>query len=203
MNSYSMNKESHTGLLESLLGRSEFSQEIKAAGLDQDPAILKSIEELLLNALKEKRAQLQIGEFENYPAKDESSPEDDLPDDTTRFHPAVLWFESRSDFALTDRYRDRLEKIRSHLQNVEGDFGELAITNTEHRSSRHRGGSFGWMTEGKQYDPVRNAVASIAAKLQPGELSPVTVRREGIFLVRLIERQESRHQADTEFSIDS
>jgi hypothetical protein len=192
-------------LMDRLIQRQTLVQRARAAGLNQDPVIIEAIESLLIARLKEKELQpkvaaVEIGE-EECRAFYEQNKETryTLPE---RVRVAVLWFDTRGQELLADRYRPRLEQARAALlKNPESTppaqgFGQLSISNTEHRPSRYKGGDVGWIATASGRDPWRNAILEVAAALsEPGELSSVVERPEGVFLVRLIERQPARVRA--------
>jgi hypothetical protein len=192
-------------LLDRLIQRQTLVQRARASGLDQDPIIIEAIESLLIARLKEKELQpkvaaVEIGEEECRAFYEQNKDARyTLPE---RVRVAVLWFDTRGQELLAERYRPRLEQARAALlKDPESNppaqgFGQLSISNTEHRPSRYRGGDVGWIPTASGRDPWRNAILEVAAALsEPGELSPVVVRPEGVFLVRLIERQPARVRA--------
>jgi hypothetical protein len=192
-------------LLDRLIQRQTLVQRARASGLDQDPIIIEAIESLLIARLKEKELQpkvaaVEIGEEECRAFYEQNKDARyTLPE---RVRVAVLWFDTRGQELLAERYRPRLEQARAALlKDPESNppaqgFGQLSISNTEHRPSRYKGGDVGWIPTASGRDPWRNAILEVAAALsEPGELSPVVVRPEGVFLVRLIERQPARVRA--------
>jgi hypothetical protein len=194
---------SREALLEQLIEREALVQRARKAGLEQDSHVIEGFQSLLIARLKELELQPRIAAA-TVPEADvraiyeaEKNERFKLP---ARVHLAVLWFETRGQAPLAARYQPRLEQVRTTLlANPESvpaatGFGSHSVRNTEHRSSRYKGGNLGWIESGSvQLDPFRRTVSEIGATLtEPGQLSEVTVRPEGIFLVRLIERQPER-----------
>ena len=108
---------------------------------------------------------------------------------------AVLWFNTRGEAPLAARYRPRLERARAAVLSdpqrypVQAGFGPLAIQNSEHQASRYQGGDLGWL-EPSDTPGLRSTVEKVGRQLkEPGDLSPVTERGDGLFVVRLIERK--------------
>jgi hypothetical protein len=195
-------------LLDKLVRRQMLVQRARTAGLDQDPVVVEAIESLLIARLKETELHPQIGSIEISEDETRAFYERHQADRYTlpeRVRMAVLWFDSRGQEPLVERYRPRMEQVREELMkdpasipHAEG-FGPLSARNTEHRGSRYRGGDVGWMEIGPSLDPWRNALLEVAAPLtEPGQLSQVVVRPEGLFLVRLVERQPARVRAIAE-----
>jgi len=111
---------------------------------------------------------------------------------------AVLWFNTRGEAPLAARYRARLEKAREVVLNdprsypAPQGFGTLAIQNSEHQPSRYKGGDLGWLEAADQAG-FRTTVERIGQQLkEPGEVSQVTETRDGIFVVRLVDRKPAR-----------
>ena len=183
-------------MLERLIQRAAMAQAAREAGLDRDPAVVEQIENLLIGRLKETQLRRELEsvhiseqeirtDYEQNLATKFSVPE--------RVRVAALWFNTRGQQPLVDRYTPRLEeaKVTAVSLPAEEGFGPLAIRNTEHRASRYKGGDLGWLEDNElAVDPWRQAVQEIAADLKnPGDFSPVRVTDQGLFVVRLIERQ--------------
>lgn len=191
-------------LLDELIEREATVARAEAAGLADDPELREQVRSLLIARMREqelqpKLATVQISEQElqeQYQANKDTRfavPE--------RVQVAVLWFETRGQAPLVARYRPKLEKVREVLTADPGaapaaqGFGQMAIANTEHRASRYKGGVFGWMEVAGPHhsDPIHRVAAELAGGLkETGDLSAVTVRDEGLFLVRLMAREPAR-----------
>jgi hypothetical protein len=194
---------SREALLEKLIDRETLVQRARSEGLEKDPIVVEAMESILIARLKELELQPSIAAAKVLEADARAIYENGknerfkLPG---RSHLAALWFDTRGQAPLAARYQPRLEQVRTTLlANPESvpaatGFGSHSVRNTEHRSSRYKGGNLGWIESGSlQLDPFRRTVSEIGATLtEPGQLSEVTVRPEGIFLVRLIERQPER-----------
>lgn len=191
--------EARADALDRLVERATLAAVARKAGLERDPETAAQIESLLIGRLRELQlapqlAAVKVSDEEvraRYDAQRESAhtqPE--------ALHVALLWFNTRGQKPLVDRYRPRLEQVRAEV-SAGGDkfpaatgFGSLAVGNTEHRPSRLIGGDLGWMEMGSGSDPWRQAVLDLAAPLKnPGDLSEIVAGKDGLFLVRLIERR--------------
>jgi len=201
--------ESREALLEKLIDREALVQRARRAGLDQDPEVIEGIESLLIARLKELELQPEIAAAEVSEADVRAVYEADESEPFTlpaRTHVAALWFDTRGQAPLAARYQPRLAQVRDGLLAdpdavpPSAGFGPHSVRNSEHRASRYKGGDLGWIQTGStNLDPFRKAVSEITASLtEPGEVSAVTVRPEGVFLVRLVERQGERVQAFAE-----
>ncbi len=191
--------EGRAQVLEQLIERAALAQAARQAGLDQDPALAEQFEALLIARLRETRLQpqlaaLQVSEAEARAAY-ESGPGQALRQPEGA-RVAVLWFNTRGQAPLVARYQPRLEEIRRQVLAdavafpVGGGFGALSASNSEHATSRLKGGDLGWLDVGSTTDPWRAAVLEAAGALrQVGELSEVKATNQGLFLVRLLERR--------------
>ena len=191
--------QARTEALDRLVERATLAAAARQAGLERDPETAAQIESLLIARLQEVRlapqlAAVKVSDEEvraRYDAQRESAftrPE------TVRV--ALLWFNTRGQQPLVDRYRPRLEQIRAEVIAggdsfpVTNGFGPAALGNTEHKPSRLIGGDLGWLELGPGSDPWHQTVLDLAAPLQnPGDLSEIVAGKDGLFLVRLIERR--------------
>ena len=111
---------------------------------------------------------------------------------------AVLWLNPKGNPERKAHYAAKLAGARKWIlsqANLKGrpeeGFSVLAIDHSEHQSSRYKGGVLGWVEGGSgNMDPWTRAVAEIAFSLkEPGEVSEVITRSEGLFLVRYMAMQ--------------
>lgn len=193
-------------LLDKLVDRALRVEKARAAGLDRDPVVVEAFESFLIARLHELQLEPALAAVEVSEEEMRAYYESARERENSPFHVppsarvAVLWYDTRGQAPLADRYRLRLEQARAGLTSAthsgthELSFGGLSITHSEHRPSRYKGGEIGWIElDSPHTDPWRNAVAQIAVTLEhPGELSPVMVRDEGVFLVRLMETVPER-----------
>jgi peptidyl-prolyl cis-trans isomerase C len=190
--------------LEQMIERAVLAQAARKAGIDRDPETAARLEALLITRLRDLQLEPKIKEAKVSDAELRAAYE--VQRETAFTQPAalrvaVLWFNTRGQQPLTDRYRPRLEEIRGQILAdpgkfpVAAGFGPLAVGNTEHRPSRLLGGDLGWLDLGTGVDPWRDAVLAAAANLvNPGDLGEITAGPQGLFLVRLTERREARVQ---------
>lgn len=196
--------QARTEALERLTERAVLAAAARQAGVDRDPETAMQIESLLIARLQELELNPRLEAATV--SDDEVRARYDSLRDTTYTRPAavrvaVLWFNSRGQEPLEARYRPRLAQIReavaagAEAYPVSGGFGSLSVGNTEHRPSRLKGGVLGWLDESPGQDGWRSAVLELAAPLQsPGEMSEIVASKEGLFLVRLIERRAAEVQ---------
>ena len=191
--------QARTEALDRLVERATLAAAARQAGLERDPETAAQMESILITRLQEVRlapqlAAVKVSEEEvraRYDTQRESAfnrPE------TVRV--ALLWFNTRGQQPLVDRYRPRLEQIRAEVIAggdqfpVVAGFGPAAVGNTEHKPSRLIGGDLGWLELRPGIGSWHQAVLALAAPLQnPGDLSEIAAGKDGLFLVRLIERR--------------
>lgn len=197
--------EARQKVLDELVARSALIDAAHRSGVDRDTEVAEEIGRLLIARLRQQRLQprleaLRVDDqeirsvYETHRQTRFAEPE--------RVRVAVLWFDTRGEAPLVERFRPRLDSVRSRVLSqpdafpVTDGFGALAMTQSEHRVSRHRGGDLGWMTldgvgtvSATGWDAtVRDAARSLKS---PGDLSDVVATPEGLFLVRLTERRPS------------
>ena len=104
----------------------------------------------------------------------------------------MLWLKPGPDPARVKRYTEKRTKARewffeeSDLADQPGKgFSVLLVDHSEHAASRFKGGVLGWIDAKGGATEWNRAVAEMAFSIDKvGEVSPVTTRPEGVFLVR-------------------
>ena len=190
--------ETRKEALNKLVVRAQVAQEALDTGLDGDPIIVSESHRLLGARLREivlqpkLKSSLEVSEGrlrELYKSQMSrfQSPE-------TR-KVAVLWLDSGPDPDRIRRCEQRLKLARRYmfenrdiLDQPEKGFSILGADYSEHSASRFRGGILGWLSETGNLDPWSNAVGEIAFEIEEkGEVSQIISRKEGVFLVRLMD----------------
>lgn len=192
------NAETRRAMLTEMVDRQILVERARALGLDDDPTVRETFESAMIARLKEIELQPRIADVAVTEAELRAAYDARAATEFTtgpQVHVAVLWFNTRGQQALVDRYQPRLEAMLDEINGIAaGDgFGKLAVSNTEHRASRYKGGIIDWLEVDETYsDAWRQTVLDIAAPLQaPGALSAISATDQGLFLVRLVERRES------------
>lgn len=89
----------------------------------------------------------------------------------------------------------RAEEVRSEalrIAEATKDFGALAARSI-HSSSRRQGGDLGWLTRAQASLALpQDVVRALFVLNEPGEVSPVMINAEGVFLLKLIETRPAR-----------
>jgi parvulin-like peptidyl-prolyl isomerase len=107
--------------------------------------------------------------------------------------PATAGDERRQEvLALAERVRGEALALDPGVRH----FGTLAVDHSDDRASRYRGGVIGWLVEhpdrSYRWDPA--VVEAIFQLSSPGAISPLITTDDGLYLVRLVEREGSTPQ---------
>jgi peptidyl-prolyl cis-trans isomerase C len=81
--------------------------------------------------------------------------------------------------------RQKAEDILKQLK-AGGDFGQLAMANSDDTGSKLKGGELGWVVRGQTVPPFEKAAFALA---KPNDLSPVVESPFGFHIIQLLERQ--------------
>lgn len=160
-------------------------------GFDQDPTFLLQQRKLLANAYKrylkrqvEENALITEGNLKQY--FDENIQSFTTP---AKLRLAIYQRNKTSE----DKQKlplDRLKKLVTGLP-VDKGFGRFA-KDSDHKSSRHRGGKLAWLSEKSGMASVPDAVIQQGLALKNiGDISEVITTKQGQFLVRLIDKREA------------
>lgn len=200
-------EETKKKALDDLIGRARLSQAALDAGLDGDPMTRAEIARILATRLKEeslspklKAASAQIADDrlrELYTAQSArfQSPE--------KRQVAVLWLNPGADPGRAKMYEDKMTQARDWFFNesdlaeqIDKGFSVLAVDYSEHTPTRFKEGVLGWLDANNGGSDWNRAVTKITFALkETGEVSPVTIEPEGVFLVRLMAIQPAKKQS--------
>ena len=188
--------------LEELGSRAQMVQAALDEGLQHEPEVRAELARVLINRLKEKHlfpqlkaaAESEIPEsrlrelYAANPARYQSNAKREV---------AVLWLNPNGNPEREKQYVEKLSAAREwFFQNgdlkdrPEQGFSTLGIDYSEHQASRYKNGVVGWMESAGGMDAWSKAVAEILFSLpEPGAVSDVIARPEGVFLVRYMADQ--------------
>jgi hypothetical protein len=195
-------EETRRKALAELASRAQFAQAALDAGLARDPLVRAEIARVLGSRLREKSLVPRLRAIAETPIPEARLRELYVAGEA-RFRAnekrqvAVLWLNPKGDPERTQQYTDKLAAARDWLfkngdlkDHPEQGFSVLSVDHSEHAPSRYQGGVVGWLESAGGLDAWTKAVAGIAFSLQePGEVSTVVARPEGVFLVRYMARQ--------------
>lgn len=195
-------EEARREALEELGSRAQMVQAAIDEGLHQEPEVRAELARVLSNRLKEKHLFPQLKA-----AAEAEIPETRLRElfaanqaryqSNAKRQVAVLWLNSNGNPEREKQYVEKLKAAREwFFQN--GDlkdrpdqgFSTLGVDHSEHQASRYNNGVVGWMESAGGMDAWSKAVAEILFSLpEPGAVSEVIARPEGVFLVRYMADQ--------------
>lgn len=188
-------------VLDELVARAQLAEAALAAKLDRDPAVRSQIARALASRLKEQQLNPRLKEM-SAPIPEPRLRElykaaEDRFRSREKRQVAVLWLNPNGDPERAKQYRDKLAAARDwFLSNAdlknhpEQGFSMLSLDHSEHPGSRYQGGVVGWMEREGGMDAWTKAIAEIAFSLkEPGEVSTVIARPEGVFLVRYMSQK--------------
>ena len=182
--------------LDELVTRAQLAEAALDANLYRDPMVRAQIARALASRLKEQTLHPRYKEMSA------PIPEPRLRElyqaGIDRFRSnekrqiAVLWLNPGGDPARGKQYEEKLAAAREWFfqsgdlkDHPDQGFSVLSVDHSEHAASRYKGGVVGWLEREGGMDAWSKALAEIAFSLkEPGEVSAVTARPEGVFLVR-------------------
>lgn len=185
-------------VLEEMIQREALLAHARQLGLDRDPGVVRSWENLLIAKLKDRAlAETPLHqESSPPPATATTNPRTTRPA-ATQIRLAILRqelprhsSESRRTAAL-----QRLESARTQARELVPElpgFGRLALEFSDDDATRYQGGDLGWLPEDAsrlRHDPAMLRAAFALQKV--GDLSPVLQGRDGLYLVRLLGRRST------------
>lgn len=189
-----------------LFVRARMAQVALDAGLADDPVVRAEVARVLGARLRETQLDAKLREL-NVPVAEArlrelyGEAEDRFRSEEKR-QVAVLWLDPKGNPEREQMYQQKLAaaktwvsehpELRDHPQQ---GFSVLGVDHSEHQASRYKKGILPWIGRQGSGDEWSKAVAEIAFTLaEPGDVSPLVSRAEGVFLVRLVARQEERTQ---------
>lgn len=175
-------------LLDEMVSREVMVQAAKKAGLLDDPEVTKSLADVLISTLKARKldaalAAVSVSDEELRAAYERDQARFTSPE-RVRF--AVLFIAAAPDGH--QRMVTALDLAKKSA--TEKGFGAVAVNYSEDQETRYRGGDLGWME--REHFPKRLDAAVIEAAFaltNPGDLSEIISASNGLYLVKLIERQ--------------
>ncbi len=198
-------KDQHTGRndeaarrrgLEELAARAQMAQAALDAGLGNDPIVRAEIARVLASRLKETALSPKLKELAA--PVSESRLRELYEAQESRFRSAekrqaaVLWLNPGADPERKKQYEAKLAGARAFLlsnsdlnDHPDLGFSVLSVDHSEHAATRYKGGVVGWLEQAGGMDQWTKDVAEIVFSLkEPGEVSAVSTRSGGVFLVR-------------------
>jgi peptidyl-prolyl cis-trans isomerase C len=191
-------KVARTKALDDLVTHAQFAEAALASNLDRDPAVRAQIARTLAARFKEQNLLPRLKEI-SAPIPEARLRElykagEDRFRSNEKRQVAVLWLNPNGNPDRQKQYQEKLTAAREWLLNnkdlkdhPDQGFSVLSVDHSDHAASRYKGGVVGWLEREGAMDRWSKAVAEIVFSLkEPGEISAVITRSEGIFLVRYL-----------------
>ena len=184
----------------------EFGAQVERArelGLDQDPGLRRSWENLLVAKLRETQLELLLTNAPPTAAQVRAWYDTNLAAYTepARRQGAILFLQvsPKTSDEHKARLRQRLEEARAKALALSTNdpttrgFGPLAIEYSEDQATRYRGGDIGWVQAGRGDARFDAAVLDTLFRLPaPGSTSEVLETPRGYYLVKLLDVRPQR-----------
>lgn len=167
----------------------------RAAGYEQRPEVRRSLDRLL--AAQYRAAELEPrlaaatvadGEVERYYAE---HPDEFLVPRRVRGAVVLVAVPPRADARARRARREVAERALDAARGLPATapgFGQVAVTTSDDRATRYRGGETGWVAEAEMASRWgAEAARALFALEKPGELGPVVESAQGFLLVKLLE----------------
>ena len=190
-------------LLQEMLDHFAMVQKAQALGLDQDPELRRSWENMLISKLRASQLEPQLTNAVPTPAQIQAYYQSNLANLTepAMRRGAILFAEvpAKTSDERKAQLKQRLTEARMKaLAQVTNDpaargFGALAVEYSEDQTTRYRGGDIGWIQAGRgdaRFDKL--ALDTLFALPQSGDLSDVLETPRGYYLVKLTESRAER-----------
>ena len=190
-------------LLKKMINREAILSKAFEYGLNKDPDVVFSYENLLIGKYKQRYLKPQI---DNTKVTD---------DDISTYYEANIQRYSRPAHARLaiiymkthptmsekrmEEIRKKMEEARQKaLQPVEKNnqkrrgFGKLSINYSEDQTSRYKGGDIGWIYENKKYRWDKAVIDAGFALQNIDDVSDIISTDKGLYLVKLLNRREPK-----------
>lgn len=184
-------------ILGDLINKKALLLKAKAAGLDKDAEIQRTVEDLIVSKLKEKELAERLRSGQVSDAEIEARYQKEIQNYTRPGKARLaLLFLSTPRLATEQQRADikaRIEQAHDLASKLPADsrgFGALAIDYSEDQASRYRGGDIGWYDEGEKMRWPDDVVKA-GFNLKPGEISDVIQTSKGFFVVMKMDSRPS------------
>lgn len=193
--------EQRRALLDTMVRFRALVARARAEGYDDDPAVVAIFERAMVTRLLEDQRRESTGttvvtDDEIAAYYREHQRDYDRPE---RVRGAIVFFKTPPPMdqtaveQLNQRVRTALEEARA-LDPATTHFGSVARRYSEDRSSRYTGGVIGWLIKhpNRQYKWDQAVIDALFALDEPGDIAPVVTTDDGVYLVRLVDREPAQ-----------
>jgi hypothetical protein len=186
-------------LLDTMLHRELLYRAAQNAGYERDPAIQSRIRRLIADQYRTDRLETLLGavtvtdgEVSRYYRR---HPEAFMTDARVRAAVIRITLPFHASDETLSRLRHRAASARAEamaLPPTVPSFGSVAISYSDHQPSRYRGGDTGWLRAGRPDRRFpKKVLDAVFATERIGKVSPVIETASGLFIVKVMAKQES------------
>jgi hypothetical protein len=187
--------ESAEALLADMVRYEALAQRARQLGIDRDPELQRSVDNLLIGMLRERELTPQIEAIEVTDDEVTAAYRQDpgsfaIPG---RLHLAVIKVDCPPTSSEAKRVacRARIEKALRLARDPEAGFAAAAAECSDDQASRYRGGDIGWVDPAMGHARIpSDVIAAGAAMPSDGAISGVIEAGDGFFLVKRIAARE-------------
>ncbi len=185
-------------LLQSLIRYELQIEAARRSGLQEAPEMVAAVDRLLAGRFLQQQLESKLSNLQITDEELASYYEDQAAELTRPKRVLGAWLSIKRPQDASEKARSKAlakaEKAQAAARALPPEvrgFGDLARRFSDDRSTRYTGGSLGWISAGQRTHWPAAVVAALFELETPGALSPVIEGDSAIYLVRLIERQES------------
>ena len=192
-----INQDQKEALLEEMIRIELLYAAALKAGYDKDPQIRASLKQFMANKYREdvleprfEKITVSEKEIENYYKKHQSDFITPIMVRTAIIRISVSTYASKQKKAQLLKRAEAARIEALNLSPATRSFGSVAVTYSDHQSTRYRGGDTGWLQVGRddQYWPDE-VMETIFSLKETGKVSPVITSPTGYYLVKLMGRR--------------
>lgn len=186
-------------LLEELIDSEIIIGKAIEAGIDKDPEVIRSANNMLIGKYKQRNleSKIQAAAVTEQDIKAEYDANISSYTQPAKARLAIIFMETNPTMSA-----EKLSEIQAHMAEVRekaikaaqepSGFGPLAAEYSQDQASRYRGGDIGWLDEGRPAYRWDNKIVSAGFALKNnGDVSEAITTDKGLYLVKLIEKRES------------
>jgi peptidyl-prolyl cis-trans isomerase C len=186
-------------VLEELIQRERLVARAVRLGLEQDPEVQRAFQTILITRLKERELEPKIRSLdisdEDVQAAKQALNKRKVLLPQVRLAALRLQVNAKASAAKMKEAEARLEEAREKAQELPAEtvgFGRLAIEYSDDDTTRYRGGDLGWLeTDPSKYHFDEAMLKAGFGLKTAGEISPIIHGKDGLYLVRAMERREA------------
>ncbi len=169
----------------------------REAGFASDPAILKALENLMINKLRSEQLDTLLAQVSVSPVAIEQYYQQNIHRYTspsmTRLAIIRLTLSPQASAdkrAAVKAQAEQVYKLALTQPDSLNGFGSLAAKHSDHQASRYAGGDFGWIKNQTENRTLDTAVAKALEQLnENGDLAPLVEGADGYYLIKLLDRK--------------